>query len=77
MVLEYGTSPKGRKVLAVSSDTAEAAEQEEIDQIKAPFGVAEAIKLYEAAFPHYRAARLAPTSPVSPTTTPASENSPS
>lgn len=59
-------------MLAVSSDTAEAAErvgeQEEIDQIKAPFGVAETIKLYEAAFPHYRAARQAPTSSVSPTT---------
>lgn len=67
--------------MAMSSDTADvaeqASEQEEIDQIKAPFGVAEAIKLYEAAFPHYRAARLAPISPVSPTTTPASENSPS
>lgn len=64
----------------MSSDTTDAAEQvgeqEEHDQIKAPFGVAEAIKLYEAAFPHYRAARLAPTSSVSPTTTPASEKPP-
>ena len=65
----------------MSSDTADvaeqASEQEELDQVKAPFGVAEAIKLYEAAFPHYKAARLAPTPPVSPTITPASENSPS
>lgn len=54
----------------MSSDTADTAErvdeQEELDQIKAPFGVAEAIKLYEAAFPHYK---TGPASPVSSTTT--------
>ena len=64
----------------MSSDTADAAEQvgeqEELNQTKAPFGVAEAVKLYEAAFPHRVTARSAPTSPVSPTTTSASENSP-
>lgn len=63
-------SPMGRKMLAMSSDTADTAErvgeQEESDQIKAPFGVAEAIKLYEAAFPHYK---TSPASPVSSTTT--------
>lgn len=39
-------------------------EQGELDQIKAPFGVIEAIKLYEAVMPHYAAAaaRLAPVS---------------
>lgn len=60
----------GRKMLAMSSDTADTAErvgeQEEPDQIKAPFGVAEAIKLYEAVFPHYK---TSPASPVSSTTT--------
>lgn len=37
-------------------------ELEELDQIKAPFGVIEAIELYEAAMPYYAAAaaRLAP-----------------
>lgn len=51
----------------MSNNTADAAEQvgeqEELDQIKTPFGVAEAIKLYEAAFPHRVTTQLAPTSP--------------
>lgn len=55
----------------MSSDTADAAEQvgeqEELDQIEAPFGVAEAIKLHKAAFPHHVTTQLAPTSPVSST----------
>lgn len=63
----------------MSSDTADTAEevgeQEEPDQIKAPFGVAEAIKLYEAAFPRRVTARSAPTSPAASTTTSASESS--
>lgn len=53
-------------------------EQEELDQIEAPFGVIEAMKLYEAAIPHYvaAAARLASASRMSSTRTALTANSP-